>query len=115
MDNFNWVALVVALVGGGGVGVAVREIIGVVTLARQGVSGKEDRRRSDLVAQRDHALRLQAEAEEGERAADKRADLEATHRRFWQEIATRLRLIIIADGGDPGPTPVFHPEQGENT
>lgn len=115
MDNFNWVALLVAVVGGGGVGVAVREIVGVVTLARQGVSGKEDRRRSDIVAQRDHALQLQADAEAGERAADARADLEAVHRRFWQEVAARLRLVIITNGGDPGPMPAFHPEQGEKS
>lgn len=107
MENFNWVALLVALVGGGGVGVAIREVVGVVTLARQGVSGKEDRRRSDIIAQRDHALQLQAEAEKGERAADARADLEAEHRRQWQEEAARLRVLIIDLGGDPGPRPHF--------
>ncbi len=107
MENVNWVALLVAVVGGGGVGVAVREIVNVVMLARQGVSGKEDRRRADIVAQRDHALKLQAEAEAGERAADERADREADHRRFWQEFAARLRLNIINLGGDPGPWPTF--------
>lgn len=107
MQNVNWVALLVALVGGGGVGVAVREIVNVVMLARQGVSGKEDKRRADIVAQRDHALQMQEEAEAGERAADARADREAEHRRFWQELAARLRLTIINLGGDPGPWPNF--------
>lgn len=113
MENFNWIALLVAVVGGGGIGVAIREIVGVVTLARQGVSGKEDRRKLDIVAARDHAIAMQAEAEVGERAADRRADLEAEHRRFWQEVAARLRLAIITAGGDPGPLPVFTPSQGE--
>lgn len=112
MEEFNWVALVVTLVGGGGIGVAIREIVGVVTLARQGVSGKEDKRRSDIVAQRDHALKMQAEAEAGERAADLRADREAEHRRLWQEEASRLRLIIIDLGHDPGPRLIIPTPQG---
>lgn len=107
MENFNWVALLVALVGGGGVGVAIREVVGVVTLARQGVSGKEDRRRSDIVAQRDHALALQAEAEAGERAADARANTEFALRLKWQEECARLRRKVIDLGGDPGPWPEF--------
>lgn len=116
MENVNWVALLVAVVGGGGVGVAVREIVNVVVLARQGVSGKEDRRRADIVAQRDHAMKLQEEAEAGERAADARADREAEHRRFWQELAARWRLTIINLGGDPGPWPSFdHDEPKESS
>lgn len=115
MDGFNWVALVVAVVGGGGVGVAVREIVGVVTLARQGVSGKEDKRKSDIIAARDHAIAMQAKAEAAADASDARADREAEHRRFWQEVAAVLRLKIITGGGDPGPQPVFNPEQGETT
>ena len=122
MENVNWVALLVALVGGGGVGVAVREVVNVVMLARQGVSGKEDRRRADIVAQRDHALKLQEQAEAGERAADaradratERADREADARRFWQELAARLRRTIIDAGGDPGPWPSFdHDEPKES-
>lgn len=119
MEDFNWVALVVAVVGGGGIGVAIREVVGVVTLARQGVSGKEDKRRSDIIAQRDHALKMQAEAEAGERAADERAnrasaraDYEADVRRQWQEEASRLRLIIIDLGADPGPRLIIPSPQG---
>lgn len=103
MEEFNWIALLIALVGGGGVGVAVREIVGVVTLARQGVSGKEDKRKTDIVAARDHALAMQAEAEAGERAADARADREREHRVLWQEEAARLRFLIVELGADPGP------------
>lgn len=103
----NWVAILVGLLGAGGIGVAVREIVGVVTLARKGVSGREDKRRVDIIAQRDHALTMQAEAEAGERAADARADLEADMRRFWEEQHARLRITVIENGGDPGPWPTF--------
>lgn len=113
--EFNYVALLVALLGAGGVGAAVREIVGVITLARQGVSGREDKRKVDIVAARDHAIEMQAKAEAAADLADKRADMEADHRRFWQEAAARLRLAIIAAGGDPGPLPVFTPSQGETT
>lgn len=115
MEDFNWVALLVAVIGGGGVGVAIREIVGVVTLARQGVSGKEDKRKSDIIAARDHALTLQAEAEAGERAADARADREAEHRRLWQEEAARLRVLIIDLGADPGPRLIIPTPQGGTT
>lgn len=103
----NWVAIVVGLLGAGGIGAAVREIVGVVTLARSGVSGREDKRRTDIIAQRDHALALQAEAEAGERAADTRANEQFGLRLRWQEEAARLRREVIALGGDPGPWPNF--------
>lgn len=103
----NWVAIAVAILGGGGVGVAIREIVNVFTLARNGVSGREDKRRVDIIAQRDHAIAMQAEAEAAERAADARADREAEERRHWQEAAARLRRQIIETGGDPGPWPAF--------
>lgn len=103
----NWVAILVGLLGAGGIGAAIREIVGVVTLARNGVSGREDKRKTDIVAQRDHALQMQEEAEAGERAANARADTEAEQRRHWQEVAARLRRQIIESGGDPGPWPTF--------
>lgn len=103
----NWVAIVVALLGAGGIGAAIRELVGVVTLARNGVSGREDKRRVDIIAQRDHALALQAEAEAGERAADTRANEQSELRLRWQEEAARLRRQVIELGGDPGPWPTF--------
>lgn len=101
----NWIAVLVAVLGAGGIGAAIREIVGVVTLARNGVSGREDKRRVDIIVQRDHALKLQAEAEAGERKAEARADREAEQRRHWQEVAARLRRQIIELGADPGPWP----------
>lgn len=109
MEDTNWVAIAVAVLGAGGIGAAIREIVNVFTLARKGVSGREDKRRIDIVAARDHAIAMQAEAEAGERAADARADLEASKRRHWEEVAARLRRTIIESGGDPGPWPTFTP------
>ena len=100
--DLNWVAILVAVLGAGGIGAAVREIASAISLARKGVSGKEDKRRVDIIAQRDHALKMQAEAEAGERAADARADREATWRRNLQEEVARLRRTIIMLGQDPG-------------
>ena len=111
----NWVAVLVGLLGAGGIGAAIREIVGVVTLARKGVSGREDRRKSDIIAQRDHAFAMQAEAEAAERAADDRADRERDERLHWQEVAARLRRQIIETGGDPGPWPVFTPSGKESS
>lgn len=101
-NDLNWVAILVAVLGAGGVGAAVREIVSAVSLARKGVSGKEDKRRIDIITQRDHALKLRDEAEAGERAADARADREATWRRSLQEEVARLRRNIIMLGQDPG-------------
>lgn len=109
MEDTNWVAVIVGLLSAGGIGAGIREIVNVFTLARKGVSGREDKRRSDIIAQRDHALKMQAEAENGERAADARADAEAEHRRYWEEVATRLRLQLIELGADPGPRPTYNP------
>jgi hypothetical protein len=105
--EINWAAVMVAVLGGGGLGVAVREIVSVVTLARSGVSGKEDKRRGDIIAQRDHARLLQLDAEAGERAADARADRERLTRIAWQEHAALLRRRLIENGVDPDPEPVI--------
>jgi hypothetical protein len=98
MQDFNLVAFVVAVLGAGGIGAAVREIVAVITLARAGVSGKEQKRKEDLVAQRDRAV---AEAE----ASDARADAEAARRRRFQETLSRERRRLIEHGVEPGPWP----------
>lgn len=92
MENFNWVALLIAAVGSGGIFVAIREIVSVVTLARQGVSGKEDRRRADIVAQRDWAVKERDKAIAEKEAADRIAD--AAIVRFQQE---RDRRVVIEE------------------
>lgn len=94
MENMNWIAVVVALLGAGGIGAAIREVIGAVSLARKGVSGREQQRRNDIVTQRDTAI---AEAD----AADRRADAERELRIQWREYAAHLRLQLIRAGEKP--------------
>lgn len=98
MDDINWVALIVAILGAGGIGAALREIAGIITLARKGVSGREQQRRNDIVAQRDAAI---AEAAE----ADRRADAERQLRIHWHEYAAQLRMRLIFAGQEPGDWP----------
>jgi hypothetical protein len=93
LESINLVALVVALLGVGGVGVFAREIVGVITLIRNGVSAKESKRKNDLVAQRDREYR--------------RAESEARNRRRLEEYSAKLRRELIAAGADDkiGPWP----------
>lgn len=100
MENVNWVALVVAVLGAGGLGACFREIVSVVTKVREGVSAQESRRKSDIVAQRDHAI---ARADR----AEARADDEARIRRLTQEYASELRRDLIELGEVPAPWPDF--------
>lgn len=98
MQDTNWVAVTVALLGAGGIGAAFREIVSVITKVREGVSAKESSRKADLVTQRDEAL----EREERER---ERADEEARIRRLTEEYASQLRRDIIEAGSVPAPWP----------
>jgi hypothetical protein len=99
--DFNLVALLVALLGSAGVGGVVTSIINGVVMARKGISGREDKRRDDIIAQRDLAWQRANEAEAGERAADERADLERARRIQWQEQAVRQRLQLLMAGIEP--------------
>jgi hypothetical protein len=87
-DNINLVALVVAFLGAGGIGVFFREIVSIITLIRNGVSAKESKRKNDLVAQRDREF-ARAEHAIAER------DMEARNRRRLEEYSTRLRRALI--------------------
>lgn len=105
MNDINWIVTLVGVLFAGGIGATVREIVGVVTLARKGVSGKEQKRRDDIVAQRDYALSQMKEAQAEANAHELRADREAAARRRWQEEHAKLRRRSIEDGRDPGPWP----------
>lgn len=107
MENVNIVALVVALLGAGGIGAAIREVAQLIRLARRGVSMKEDKRQAQIVAQRDHyALRMQV-AEDDRDKAEERADRERANRRKVEEALMALRLRAMADGIDPGEWPTI--------
>lgn len=105
MADMNWIATLVGVLFAGGIGATIREIVGVVTLARKGVSGKEQKRRDDIVAQRDYAVAQMKEAQAEADAHEARADAEAAARRQWQEHVARLRRKSIERGDDPGPWP----------
>ncbi len=84
LESVNLVALVVAIIGVGGFGVFFREIVGVITLIRNGVSAKEAKRKNDLVYQRDQEYL--------------RAESEMRNRLRLQEYASRLRRRLIEHG-----------------
>ncbi|MWV50053.1 hypothetical protein GRS96_12315 [Rathayibacter sp. VKM Ac-2803] len=98
MENVNVVALVVAVLGAGGIGVFFRELVSIITLIRTGVSAKEANRKNDLVAQRDREYH-RAEA------ADQRADAEGRNRRRLEEYSSVLRRRLIDHGLPPAELP----------
>jgi len=99
--------LLVALGGGAGVSLMLREVISVLATVRSGVSAREGKRKSDIVQQRDEAIARAARAETRADEADARADDEAAKRRTVQEHASRLRRQLIENGLEPGNPPVL--------
>jgi hypothetical protein len=96
----DWVPIIAAVLGAGGVGAMLREIFAAVGKLLGGMSARESTRKVDIVQQRDAAL-----------ARESRAwtlvDAEAEKRRKTQEYAARLRRQIIGLGGEPDPEPVL--------
>jgi hypothetical protein len=84
LESINIVALVVALLGVGGIGVFFREIVGIITLIRNGVSAKESKRKNDLVAQRDYEYQ--------------RAEIETSNRLTLVDHVSQLRRLFIENG-----------------
>lgn len=66
---------------------------GVITLARKGVSGREDKRRDDIIAQRDFALAERDAAKRDARDAEDREDAERARRIRWQNYAGGLEYL----------------------
>lgn len=95
MEGTNWVAIVIAVIGAGGIGAAIREVVSVVTLARQGVSGKEDKRRTDIVAMRDWALAERDKALKAQDTAEINEAKSAARSRVLEESLSAHRRIII--------------------
>ncbi|MDF2990237.1 MAG: hypothetical protein K0S37_751 [Microbacterium sp.] len=109
MADVNYVASVITIVTSVGFGAVVKSIIDGIIAHRNGVSGREDKRRSDIIAQREHALKLASDAEAGEaverqlrKEAEVRADAERARRRRVVEELARARLTMIGAGIDPG-------------
>lgn len=100
MDD-TFVVILVALLGSTGLAGVITSIVNGISLARKGVAGKEDTRKLDIIKQRDDAWSRMEQAEDGERAADARADRERERRIAWQEQTARLRLQLIMAGIEP--------------
>lgn len=100
MENFNWVPLVVALLGGGGLGAAIREFVNMIKLSKEGVSGREDKRRLDIIADRDYAFTQLALEREKREQAEARFDDERYKRRIIWEQLLDLRLRLRIECGD---------------
>lgn len=92
--------LLVALGGGAGVSLMLREVISVLATVRSGVSAREGKRKTDIVQQRDEAI-------EKANAESARADAADEKRRALQEYASRLRRQLIENGLEPGDPPVI--------
>ena len=92
------VALLVAVLGTGGLTAVVTTIITSIRAARRGVAVREDKRTADIVKARDHAEAL-AEL------AERQADAERMERIRWQEHAARQRMRLINSGLEPDPWP----------
>lgn len=92
MEEFNWIPMLVAIIGSGGLGAAGRELFTMIKLSREGVSGREDKRRNDILNERDYALaQLEIERRRNE-LLNVRADIERENRRRAMEAYVALRM-----------------------
>jgi len=99
-ENVSPVALIVAAIGAGGLGVFFRDLVDVFLKLRDGLSAREKNRKVDIIQQRDEALKR-------ERIAWTERDAEATKRRQLQEHASLLRRQLIEAGITPPDYPVL--------
>lgn len=87
----NLTTLIVAVLGAGGLGAVIREVVGGLAKLGRGVSLRESGRKNDLVSERDNALARATRMENERDAADR------NHRRSLV-YATQLVRIIVANG-----------------
>lgn len=99
-ENVSPVALIVAAIGAGGLGVFFRDLVDVFLKLRDGLSAREKNRKVDIVQQRDQALQRE------QLAWDER-DREASKRRRLEEHASELRRQLIEAGITPPNYPVL--------
>lgn len=95
MSTTNYLPLVVASIGSGGIGAFVMSIITGIGKLQRGVSARESKRRIDIVQQRDEAITREDEQRARADAADSRA-------RGAIEYAARCRIQLINAGIEPG-------------
>lgn len=106
MADNSIVAILVAVLGSGGLAAVIRSVTSSIKMHRQGIAGKEERRREDIVKQRDEAFERARLAEHDAHAEERRADQERERRIRWQEESARLRIALIMAGKDPGAPPI---------
>lgn len=99
-ENVSPVALIVAVIGAGGLGVFFRDLVDVFLKLRDGLSAREKNRKIDIVQQRDQALQR-------EQIAWRERDVEAAKRRRMEEHASALRRMLIEAGLTPPDYPVL--------
>ena len=104
MGDTNLIAILVAVLGSGGLGAVITAVVNSIQMARKGVAAHEDQRRDDIIKQRDAAWARAAVAEREADAEEARADRERAARIDWQEHAARLRLQLIRAGIEPTST-----------
>jgi Sec-independent protein translocase protein TatA len=105
MQDINLVAILVAVLGAGGLGAFAREIADVVTKLRNGVSARESKRKNDIITQRDAAVAERNAANKRADAAEGRTDRERENRRRMEVHAARLQRHLILVGEVPDEWP----------
>ena len=99
-ENVSPVALIIAAIGAGGLGVFFRDLVDVFLKLRDGLSAREKNRKVDIVQQRDQALQR-------EQIAWDERDREASKRRRLEEHTSQLRRLLIEAGITPPDYPVL--------
>lgn len=94
------VPALVAVLGAGGLGAFIRELVSGLTKVLGGMSARESKRKVDIVEQRDIAIAREARAW-------RQVDAEAEKRRKVHEWAARLSRQLIMAGIEPDPEPVL--------
>jgi hypothetical protein len=105
MGDVSLVALLVAVLGTGGVTAVVTSIIAAIRAARAGVATREDARTKDIVSARDEAIRDAS-------LAERHYDDERQRRRIMEDELTIARRRLMELGHDPRPWPEIEGETG---
>jgi len=108
MGDANLVAVLVAILGSGGLTAVVTSIINSIRAAKRGVAVREDNRKEDIVKARNEAIKAADEA-------DRVADEERARRIRWMEHAARQRVRLINAGIEPDPWPDDNPPSKESS
>jgi hypothetical protein len=80
----NPAAILIAILGSGGLGLFIRELATLLKQRKAGVSAREATRKRDLVIERDYEFG--------------RAEVESRNRRRLEEYASKLRVLLIEKG-----------------